>query len=87
MFIRVFLLLYFIFLTSGGDQSSPPWLLNLPNTAWPSLKRSSDLEPFRYLVREEWNRLMNEPSSDGEALDALEHYFWGKEIVSLSGCC
>jgi hypothetical protein len=70
----------FFLLVAADGLHHPSWLLSLPQTPWPSLQHSDtlDLEPFRYLVRKEMKGLHNEKASDGESVDALEHFFWGE---------
>lgn len=60
--------------------SSPSWLLSLPQTPWPSIRsyNPGEEEYFRHIVRKEMKKLYDETASDGESVDALEHFFWGK---------
>ena len=62
----------------------PPWLLNYSATEWRSdgvknkQQISNQLEFFRHLIRKEMKKLKDQKASDGESVDALEHFFWGE---------
>lgn len=69
--------------TAAVDFSHhPSWLLNLPPSPWPSIQHNNleNQELFRYIVRKEMKKLYDEKSSDGESVDALEHFFWGESV-------
>jgi hypothetical protein len=63
---------------------APPWLLNYSATEWRSdgvrnkQQISNQLEFFRHLIRKEMKKLKDQKASDGESVDALEHFFWGE---------
>jgi biotin operon repressor len=63
---------------------TPPWLLNYSATEWRSdgvrnkQQISNQLEFFRHLIRKEMKKLKDQKASDGESVDALEHFFWGE---------
>jgi hypothetical protein len=69
-------------LVSGVVSVSPSWIMNDPSSAWPTMKKVSlddvnQLELFSTTIKNELKLV--DGSSDGEAVDAFEHYFWHME--------
>lgn len=76
---RASIISFLVILISADELAQPPWLMSLPFTPWPTLQNYSQLnqEAFRYVVRKEMKKIAMDKSSDGESVDALEHFFWG----------
>jgi hypothetical protein len=82
------LLLLIRFLLSQGTYSnsakSQPWIVNHPNafqkgnTLGKNLTDDSNMIDYAKKVDEILFKVKNDPGTDGEVIDALEHFFWGK---------
>lgn len=87
-----FALMGYILLVFGFccvDASSNNWLVNDPKTPWPEVYVLNNEDGVSAIVDAELNLVSGE--SDGEFVDAMEHYFWDRgggvviELGALDG--
>mmetsp|Transcript_30849 Transcript_30849/g.31394 ORF Transcript_30849/g.31394 Transcript_30849/m.31394 type:complete len:446 (+) Transcript_30849:85-1422(+) len=72
-----------------NTDSTPQWILNIPSVDWKlkvSAGKTYDYNPSEYAVIIDGMLPLVSPKTDGEDIDAAEHYFWGVVQGSVIEC-